>query len=84
MGTVALKEVIHAASTYTRSASDGKPTRITRIQLHVHTSNVDGRRFYEKHGFKVVKEITGYYKKIEPKSAWLLERELRKESNAVD
>ena len=77
-----MKEVIQAASTYSRSASDNKPTRITRIQLHVHTANIDGRRFYEKHGFKVVKEITAYYKKIEPRSAWLLEREVRAEPNA--
>jgi ribosomal protein S18 acetylase RimI-like enzyme len=42
----------------------------------VQISNADARRFYERHGFKLVREIEGYYKKIEPRNAWLLEREV--------
>ncbi|KAF8332077.1 N-acetyltransferase NAT13, partial [Cantharellus anzutake] len=73
-GTMALKEIIEAASTYSYPSS--QPPSVERIQLHVQTNNVDARRFYEKHGFKVVKQVEGYYKKIEPKSAWLLERDV--------
>ncbi|KAF8316404.1 N-acetyltransferase NAT13 [Clavulina sp. PMI_390] len=72
VGSLALKEIITAAaSTLTKDTG-----RITLMYLHVQISNTDARRFYERNGFKLVREIEGYYKKIEPRNAWLLEREI--------
>lgn len=71
-----MKEVIAAASASGSSSTVPKSPRITHIYLHVQVSNTDARRFYEKHGFKVVRGIDGYYKKIEPRNAWVLEREI--------
>jgi len=48
--------------------------KIHRIYLHVQTSNEGARRFYEKNGFKVITVQEGYYKKIEPHDAWILEK----------
>jgi len=45
------------------------------IYLHVQVSNGDAKRFYERSGFKEVSVVEGYYKKIEPKAAWLMEWE---------
>jgi N-alpha-acetyltransferase 50 len=53
--------------------SHAKP-KISKIYLHVQISNMDAKRFYEKHGFKEVGIHQGYYKKIEPHDAWILER----------
>jgi ribosomal protein S18 acetylase RimI-like enzyme len=70
-----LTEIIAAAASTFQPGS--KLTRITHIYLHVQVSNADARRFYERHGFQLVREIEGYYKKIEPRNAWLLEREIK-------
>jgi len=40
----------------------------------VQTSNVEGKRFYEKNGFVETGIQVDYYKKIEPRDAWILER----------
>lgn len=69
-----MEEVIAAAASTLQPGS--KQTRITCIYLHVQVNNADARRFYERHGFQLVREIDGYYKKIEPRNAWLLEREI--------
>jgi ribosomal protein S18 acetylase RimI-like enzyme len=72
LGTKALEEVLAAA------ASHSKP-KITHVQLHVQENNQEARRFYERHGFKLVGKEEEYYKKIEPHGAWILEKEVREE-----
>jgi len=47
-------------------------SRIGTIYLHVQISNEDAKRFYERHGFKEVGVAEDYYKKIEPKQAWIM------------
>jgi N-alpha-acetyltransferase 50 len=56
-------------------AVHAKP-KISRIYLHVQVSNHDAKRFYERHGFKESGVEEGYYKKITPSSAWVLERDV--------
>lgn len=36
-------------------------------------SNDGAKRFYERQGFVEVRKEEGYYKKIEPRDAWVLE-----------
>ena len=48
--------------------------RIKSIYLHVQVSNEHARGFYEHHGFRVADLHQNYYKKIEPRDAWVLER----------
>ncbi|KAL8281151.1 hypothetical protein RQP46_006509 [Phenoliferia psychrophenolica] len=47
---------------------------ISSLYLHVQVSNDEARRFWEKNGFKVVGTVENYYRKIEPRNAWVLER----------
>jgi hypothetical protein len=51
-------------------------SRIKNIYLHVQISNEDAKRFYERHGFKEIGVAEDYYKKIEPKHAWIMEYEV--------
>ncbi|KAF8650397.1 hypothetical protein AX16_005205 [Volvariella volvacea WC 439] len=67
LGSQSLEVVLAAA------AASTKP-KISKIYLHVQTSNHDAKRFYEKHGFKEVEISKNYYKKIEPHDAWVLEK----------
>ncbi|KZV88077.1 N-acetyltransferase NAT13 [Exidia glandulosa HHB12029] len=69
LGARCLTQVLEAASAAT------KP-RIKSIYLHVQVSNEHARGFYEHHGFKVSHLFENYYKKIEPRDAWVLEREV--------
>lgn len=69
LGARCLTQVLEAAAAAT------KP-RIASIYLHVQVSNEHARGFYEHHGFKVVRLYENYYKKIEPRDAWVLEREV--------
>jgi ribosomal protein S18 acetylase RimI-like enzyme len=48
--------------------------KIHRIYMHVQISNDSAKRFYEKNGFKEVGIHEGYYKKISPHDAWILEK----------
>jgi ribosomal protein S18 acetylase RimI-like enzyme len=52
-----------------------KPT-YTHMYMHVQISNEGARKFYEYHGFKEVRIHKDYYKKIEPRDAWVLELDL--------
>lgn len=45
--------------------------------LHVQASNEEALAFYKKHGFKLVEELAGYYKKIEPSDAFLLMKDVK-------
>ncbi|GAA6041146.1 hypothetical protein JCM8097_004138 [Rhodosporidiobolus ruineniae] len=48
--------------------------RISSVYLHVQVGNDEARKFWEKWGFEVKETVPGYYRKIEPRDAWLLER----------
>ncbi|GBE81104.1 predicted protein [Sparassis crispa] len=67
LGSKALQQVIEAA------ASHSKP-KISSIYLHVQISNDSAKSFYERQDFREVGVHQGYYKKIVPRDAWILER----------
>ncbi|KAH9949558.1 acyl-CoA N-acyltransferase [Amylocystis lapponica] len=69
VGSQSLQHVIAAA------AAHSKP-KISTIYLHVQVSNDAAKKFYERHGFKEVGVHQGYYKKITPHDAWILEKEI--------
>ncbi|EPS97720.1 hypothetical protein FOMPIDRAFT_95650 [Fomitopsis schrenkii] len=69
LGSHALQHVLKAA------AANVKP-KIKDIYLHVQVSNDAAKKFYERHGFKETSVFQGYYKKIVPHDAWVLEREI--------
>ncbi|GAA5921655.1 hypothetical protein JCM3775_001748 [Rhodotorula graminis] len=48
--------------------------KVDSVYLHVQVGNDDARRFWEKWGFQVKDTVADYYRKIEPRDAWLLER----------
>ncbi|KAH7929891.1 acyl-CoA N-acyltransferase [Leucogyrophana mollusca] len=73
LGSQSLELVLKAAAAHT------KP-KISRIYLHVQVSNDAAKKFYERHGFKEVGIHQDYYKKIEPRDAWILEREIGDEA----
>ncbi|BGP32524.1 N-acetyltransferase 5 [Rhodotorula toruloides] len=50
--------------------------RVSSVYLHVHVANEEGRKFWEKWGFEVKETVKDYYRKIEPRDAWLLERKI--------
>ncbi|GAA5989015.1 hypothetical protein JCM5350_001750 [Sporobolomyces pararoseus] len=56
--------------------------RIEKITLHVQVGNEDGKKFWEKFGFSVVETVPNYYRKIEPSSAWMMERPVLAPSSA--
>ncbi|KAF7981880.1 hypothetical protein HWV62_31451 [Athelia sp. TMB] len=70
LGSESLELIISAASAQKQPA-------ISHIYLHVQVSNTDARRFYERHGFKEVGLHENYYKKILPRDAWILRREIQ-------
>jgi ribosomal protein S18 acetylase RimI-like enzyme len=42
----------------------------------VQVSNHGAKQFYERHGFRESGVDEGYYKKITPSGAWVLERDI--------
>jgi len=69
IGSYSLDDILRAA------AAHAKP-KISRIYLHVQVSNPGAKQFYERHGFRESGIEEGYYKKITPSGAWVLEREV--------
>jgi len=69
LGSQSLQQVVASAATHS------KP-KINKIYLHVQVSNTAAKAFYERHGFKEVGVHEGYYKKIVPHDAWILEKEI--------
>jgi len=67
LGSESIQHILTAA------ASQMKP-KITSIYLHVQVSNAAAKAFYERHGFKEIGVQHGYYKKITPHDAWILEK----------
>lgn len=49
---------------------------IKHAELHVHIVNTGAIRFYEKHGFEKVKVQRGYYTKLSPGDAVLLQKDI--------
>ncbi|KAI9483607.1 MAG: acyl-CoA N-acyltransferase [Benjaminiella poitrasii] len=47
---------------------------ISKVYLHVQTSNTIATDFYKKNGFDIVSTEKDYYKNIEPRDAYLLEK----------
>lgn len=85
MGTKALQKVINAALAHNKTVTATPPPKpdtapfkmvLTSFYMHVQTSNVDARRFYERNGFVEIGRVDGYYKKLEPHDAWILEKQL--------
>ncbi|CEQ39581.1 SPOSA6832_01107, partial [Sporobolomyces salmonicolor] len=50
--------------------------RIDSIYLHVQVGNDQARRFWERFGFEVKETVPDYYRKIEPRDAWFMERKV--------
>ena len=76
VGSQALKVVLDAA------ASHQKPA-IAHIYLHVQVSNHDAKRFYERHGFKELRVHSDYYRKLQPRDAWVLEKSIGEVADGV-
>lgn len=57
-------------------ANAEKDESIEEIYLHVQTSNLEAKSFYEHNEFKEMGIINDYYKKIEPPHCFLLVRTL--------
>ncbi|KAF5326279.1 hypothetical protein D9611_000042 [Ephemerocybe angulata] len=66
LGSKALERVLAAASSH-------RP-KIDKVYLHVQVSNDEAKKFYEANGFTLVSTHEGYYKKITPSDAWVLEK----------
>ncbi|KAJ1965668.1 N-acetyltransferase 5 [Dipsacomyces acuminosporus] len=50
---------------------------VVRIVLHVQVDNDDALRFYHRNGFRTVRIVENYYRRIDPPNAYLLEYRLR-------
>jgi N-alpha-acetyltransferase 50 len=66
VGSQLLEYVLDQASKYHHE--------VKSIYLHVQTSNEDAVTFYKKFGFEIVETIDDYYTRVEPRSAYKLER----------
>ncbi|KAA1063860.1 hypothetical protein PGT21_026877 [Puccinia graminis f. sp. tritici] len=58
---------------------DEQPVKIPSISsayVHVQFGNEDAKEFYLKRGFRVDGEVSEYYRKIEPRGAWILVKEV--------
>jgi ribosomal protein S18 acetylase RimI-like enzyme len=69
LGSEALQSVLDAA------AASTKP-KIHHIYLHVQVSNSEGKQFYLRHGFKELRVHENYYSKLQPRDAWVLQRDI--------
>ncbi|OAV93955.1 hypothetical protein PTTG_12592 [Puccinia triticina 1-1 BBBD Race 1] len=59
--------------------ADEHPVKIPAISsayVHVQFGNEDAKEFYLKRGFRVDGEVAEYYRKIEPRGAWILVKEV--------
>ncbi|EGF98575.1 uncharacterized protein MELLADRAFT_40782, partial [Melampsora larici-populina 98AG31] len=52
--------------------------KLTSVYVHVQFGNDDAKTFYERHGFVVEGEVKDYYRKIEPRDAWILVKQITK------
>ncbi|GAA6060099.1 hypothetical protein JCM10212_003507 [Sporobolomyces blumeae] len=58
--------------------------RIEKCYCHVQVGNDESRKFFEKWGFSVVATVPDYYRKIEPRDAWLMERAITAPASSTD
>jgi len=65
IGTVMLEHILRICE------ADGT---YNNVFLHVQVNNTGAISFYERFGFKIVEEKENYYKKIDPASAYVLQR----------
>ncbi|KAI8084882.1 acyl-CoA N-acyltransferase [Halteromyces radiatus] len=56
-----------------KEASD-KENKINKVYLHVQTNNDAAVAFYKKHGFEITRTDKDYYKEVEPRDAYVLEK----------
>lgn len=70
IATALLQQVLNSAPPGGRF--DGQ--RVETVYLHVHTGNAPARAFYEHFGFQVTGTVPNYYQKLDPPSAWVLEK----------
>lgn len=73
IGSAMLQNVLEAVEGNSKNAD------IKEIYLHVHTSNADARRLYERVGFTVTETVTGYYSAVggvSPPDAHLLSKKV--------
>ncbi|KAG9005983.1 hypothetical protein FRB94_002147 [Tulasnella sp. JGI-2019a] len=91
VGSKALQRVIDAAVAHNKTITNTPPKdapphkkKLDYFYMHVQTSNDEARRFYERHGFSEVGRVDGYYKKLEPHDAWILEKKVTAESGSSD
>lgn len=68
LGSKALEQILTAAANH-------KP-KIDKVYLHVQVSNEEAKKFYETNGFVQTSTHEGYYKKITPADAWVLEKQV--------
>jgi ribosomal protein S18 acetylase RimI-like enzyme len=47
---------------------------VRKVYLHVQVNNDAAVAFYKKHGFQVVQTDKDYYKDVEPRDAFVLEK----------
>ncbi|KAI3618378.1 hypothetical protein CBS9595_002741 [Malassezia furfur] len=71
LGTAMLRQVLEHAPPGGKY-DDGR--RVEAVYLHVHMGNEAAKQFYEQFGFQVTETVPDYYKKLEPRTAWLLEK----------
>ncbi|THD20411.1 N-acetyltransferase NAT13 [Fasciola hepatica] len=67
IGTVMLKHVVRFCK---------KHGGIRSIYLHVHVENSGAVAFYKRFGFDITGEVEDYYRCVEPKTAYILEKNL--------
>ncbi|KAA0190552.1 N-acetyltransferase NAT13 [Fasciolopsis buskii] len=67
IGTVMLKHVVKFCK---------KHGGIKSIYLHVHVENSGAVAFYKHFGFDITGEVEDYYRCVEPKTAYILEKQL--------
>ncbi|CAH8440233.1 unnamed protein product [Heterobilharzia americana] len=65
VGTLMLKHVIKCCQ---------KHGGIKSIYLHVHVDNEGAVAFYKRFGFEITGEVNDYYRRIQPQTAYVLER----------
>jgi L-amino acid N-acyltransferase YncA len=51
-----------------------KKRDVDDIYLHVQTSNEEAISFYKKFGFEIVETIKDYYKRIEPRDCYIVQK----------
>ena len=51
---------------------------IDELYLHVQVNNTSAMAFYKEFGFEIIEKIPDYYKRIEPKECYVLQRTVKK------